>query len=143
MGKNGNATIGAKGTEYGNWMSTAAIKMVGGIAAILVIAFVLVTILTQGIVLKIVLGILAMAGVLLLVDVLRIRKALSYDGGKAMDLMQRNLMEHLAWDGKGTALDVGCGISEVHYQGGLDGMLPKVVIRPYCIKGTAIIWGVK
>ena len=35
------------------------------------------------------------------------------------------------------------GLSEVHYQGGLDSTLPKTVIRPYCIKGTAIIWGRK
>jgi len=27
-------------------------------------------------------------------------------------------------------------ISEVHYDGGLDRELPKVVIRPYCINGT-------
>ena len=267
--KNENATIGAKGTEYGNWMSKAAIKMVAAVTAIIAIAFVIVMALTKGVAWKIILGVLLLAGLLLLVDVLRIRKALSYNGGRAMDLMQKNLMEHFDWDGKGTALDVGCGsgtttirtaktypeakvigidnwgmgwdyskelceknaelegvadrcefregsavkldfedetfdaliancvytqimgktggmksliseslrtlkkgspfviqdyferekmfgsveelvqhlkdsgISEVHYQGGLDKTLPKVVIRPYCISGTAIIWGVK
>lgn len=267
--KEENVTIGAKGTEYGNWMSMASIKMVGGITTILAIAFVIVLLMAQGVIWKIILGVLTLAGVLLLIDVLRIRKALSYDGGKTMDLMQRNLMERLDWDGKGTALDVGCGsgtvtiraaktypeakivgidnwgigwdyskelceknaklegvadrcefkhgsavkldfpdetfdaliascvytqimgkkggmknliseslrtlkkgspfviqdyferekifgskdellqylkdtgVSEVHYQGGLDSMLPRVVIRPYCIKGTAIIWGRK
>ena len=264
-----NVTIGVKGTEYGNWMSKAAIRMVGAVTAVLAIAFACVLALTQGIVWKIILGVLLLMGILLLVDVLRIRKALSYNGDKAMDLMQRNLMEHFDWDGRGTALDVGCGsgtitirtaktypeakvvgvdywgagwdyskelceknaelegvadrcefkhgdankldfpdecfdaltancvytqimgkngglkslideslrtlkkgspfviqdyferekmfgsvdkliehlkdsgVSEVYFEGGLDSTLPKVVIRPYCIKGTAIIWGVK
>lgn len=35
------------------------------------------------------------------------------------------------------------GISEVHYEGDQDRMLPKVVIRPYCINGTGILWGRK
>ena len=247
----------------------AAIRMVGAITMVLAIAFVCVMVLTQGVVWEIILGILMLAGIILFVDVLRIRKALSYNGGKAMDLMQKNLMEHFDWDGKGAVLDVGCGsgtatirvaktypeakvigidswgmgwdyskelcernaeiegvadrcefregsavkldfadetfdaliancvytqimgktggmkcliseslrtlkkgspfviqdyferekmfgsvneltqhlkdsgISEVHYQGGLDKTLPKVVIRPYCISGTAIIWGIK
>ena len=35
------------------------------------------------------------------------------------------------------------GISEVFYEGGQDHMLPKAVIRPYCINGTGILWGRK
>ena len=30
------------------------------------------------------------------------------------------------------------GVSEIHYQGGLDSQLPSVVIGPYRIKGTGI-----
>ena len=35
------------------------------------------------------------------------------------------------------------GISEIHYEGNLDHLLPKVVIRPYCINGVGILWGRK
>lgn len=259
-------TIGAPGTEYENWMSTPAIKMVGGITAGLGAAFIGTSALSENLPAKLILGALTVASSALLVDVVRIREALSYSGGKVMDQMQNRLMDKLVWDGKGEALDVGCGsgtmtirmakafpeskvigidywgmgwdyikaeceknaeledvadrcefrkgdasklefndetfdaltancvysqimgkvsmkdlikeslrtlkkgapfaiqdyfdrekmfgstaelvkeledwgVSEVHYQGGLDRELPKLVIRPYCIKGTGILWG--
>ena len=35
------------------------------------------------------------------------------------------------------------GLSDVHYEGDQDRLLPQVVIRPYCINGTGILWGKK
>lgn len=107
--KNEHVTIGAPGTQYGNWMSTASIKLAGGIFFLLLIAFILVALLTHATAVKIIIGLLALLFALLFIDVVRIRKALSYKGGRAMDLMQKNLMSYLDWDGNGVALDVGCG----------------------------------
>lgn len=265
---NKDVAIGAKGTQYENWMSMSAIKLVGGLTAALAAAFILLCIFADGVSAKLIVGILLIAFAWLFIDILRIRKALSYTGGKTMDFMQKRLLEKLAWDGVGQALDVGCGsgtmtirlakafpqakitgidywgmgwdysktlceknaelegvgesctfqkgdaanldfadetfdaltancvysqimgkagmkeliaeslrtlkkgapfaiqdyferekrfgsiselisalkeqgISEVQYEGGLDKELPKVVIRPYCINGTGILWGRK
>lgn len=261
-----NVSIGVSGTEYENWMSTPAIKIVGGVTALLGTTFFGTLAFTQNLPVKIGLGVLAVASFALLVDVVRIRKALSYSDGKVMDQMQKRLIAKLDWDGVGKALDVGCGsgtmtirmakvypgssvtgvdywgkawdyslaqceknaeiegvaerctfvkgdaaklefadetfdaltancvysqimgsnsmenlikeslrtlkigapfaiqdyfdrekmfgsindlmcalkdwgVSEIHYQGGLDCELPRQVIRPYCIKGTGILWG--
>lgn len=260
------ASIGAKGTEYENWMSKPVFKIVGGLTAGTAVACLLV----KKPVLKVAMGACTAGSAVFLVDLLRIRHALSYNGGKAMDLMQRILMEHLEWDGQGEAADIGCGsgtltirmaktypdakitgvdywgagwdyskalceknaelegvrdrtvflqgdakqlsfpdetfdalvsncvytqimgegasdkkklvaeslrilkkggafaiqdyfdrekqcgkmedmiaflkdqeISEIHYEGNLDHLLPKVVIRPYCINGVGILWGRK
>lgn len=100
-----NISLGAPGTEYANWMSSDAIKAVGGITAASVAGFALL----RKPLLKAAAGILAAGSAYLFMDCLRLREAMSYDGGKAMDIMQRNLMDHLDWDGKGSALDVGCG----------------------------------
>ena len=101
--------IGAEGTEYGNWMSMPVIKMAGGITAVFVLAFLLTLFFLKNTVVEIILGIAAVLLLLFVGYLVRVRKAFSFTGGKVMDRIQQNLVEHLDFTGEGTVLDVGCG----------------------------------
>ena len=109
MKQNSEISIGAKGTEYGNWMSMPVIRMFSIITAVFALAFVLVAVLWGNPVCNIILAALTIIMVLFTAWLLRVRKAFSFTGGKVMDRIQQNLASYLNWDGKGTLLDVGCG----------------------------------
>ncbi len=82
--------IGAKGTEYGNWMSMPVIRMAYIITAIVAIAFVLTALIWQNIIATIIVGILFVAILSFALYLQKVRNIFSFNKGKLMDKIQQN-----------------------------------------------------
>lgn len=104
-----NIHIGATGTEYGNWMSMPAVRFGGSITAASVVAFILVLVLSRNLIASIIIGTISIACIAFFIYILMVRKEFSFTGGRVMDKIHKNLVEHLEWIGEGKLLDVGCG----------------------------------
>lgn len=107
--KQSEITIGATGTEYGNWMSAPVMKMAFIIDGVLAVVLALIFILWGNVIAEAIVAILLCVMLGFTMFLQKVRNAVSFSKGKLMDKIQQNLMEHLAWDGQGKALDVGCG----------------------------------
>jgi SAM-dependent methyltransferase len=95
--------------EYGNWVSTRFVVVPALTAAVLAVL---------GVATHVLLNISWLAGVLLGAAVLAglvsayfayARRLLAAGAGDVQARVQDLVLEHLAWDGRGRALDIGCG----------------------------------
>ena len=97
-------------TNYGNWISTPMMKVLTAIAA----AFYVLTILYAVVFDRVtapffILAILAILATLVALYMYYCRTIFSFEGGGLMRRIHSYLLDQLPWDGRGKALDVGCG----------------------------------
>lgn len=109
MKKQSEITIGATGTEYGNWMSMPVIKMAYTLTAVFGVVFILIAVLWGNLIASILTGIIFLAVLCFTLYLQKVRNIFSFKKGKLMDKIQQNLVEYLSFDGNGKVLDVGCG----------------------------------
>ena len=101
--------IGARGTDYGNWMSKAFMRVFASAAAVTAILFCLCAFLINILPLTIIVGVLLVVVIAFAIWIAKVRQAFSFTGGRVMEKIQQNLVAHLDWDGIGMGLDIGCG----------------------------------
>lgn len=105
--------LGTHGEDYGSWMSNPVFYMIGGLLALSVVLAVLSFTVFRLPWLGAVFSVAAAAFLALLCWCGWIRKQYAFGGGM-MERTHQCLLAHLGFDGKGTLLDVGCGLSLIH-----------------------------
>lgn len=97
------------GTDYGNWVPAAMMKICGIVLAILfLLELVGIGILHNRIVSSIV-GALFLVVLAFTLYMWRCRILFDFNKGGLMGEVHEYLVKHLSWDGEGTLLDIGCG----------------------------------
>lgn len=99
--------LGSHGENYGNWMSNSVFYIVGGIFLLMLLLSLIFSFIVPF--LGILLFIAAAVLLLLLIWMIWIRRQFAFGGGKIMEQVHRLVLSHLAYDGQGTLLEVGCG----------------------------------
>lgn len=100
--------------HYGNWVSGRMIFMLAVLCAICALLAVLLFMLALGwgvaaIVLEVLFILLAVIFLACVVYFLTARRLFSYSGRGVQQKVLDLLLSHVDWDGKGSALDIGCG----------------------------------
>jgi ubiquinone/menaquinone biosynthesis C-methylase UbiE len=108
----------AREPDYGNWVSKRIIYGSGGISAVLlglsflILSYVFGTVGIQFLILLILL-VSSIAGasfsIIMSVYFVYARRKFSPRGGNVQAQIEEMVLSHLNWDGKGQALDIGCG----------------------------------
>ena len=91
--------------EYGNWVP---VKMILAVAAAVVVFIIPALLLDRG-VLSYVFWALAALAALAAAYLIMVRGALSRNNGEIQTRIRDLVLTHLDWDGRGRALDIGCG----------------------------------
>ena len=95
--------------DYGNWVPKAMMKMMIALTILLLCAESLCLFVLHHTLLSILFGVLLLLFLLFTLYMWRCRVLFDFRQGNLMGDIHQFLVEHLAWDGKGTLLDIGCG----------------------------------
>lgn len=103
------ADIGAAGTDYGNWVPAAMMKLCGILLAVLALAELAGIVLIHSLIFNVIIGLLFLVVLAYTLYMWRCRNLFAFEKGGLMGKVHAYLVEHLSWDGAGTLLDIGCG----------------------------------
>lgn len=101
--------MGNAGTDYGNWVPAAMMKLFAVVLAVLAVAELVCVFFVQGKILSIIVGIAFFIFLTCALYMWRCRVLFDFRKGGLMGVVHQYLVEHLEWDGNGTLLDIGCG----------------------------------
>ena len=105
----------SKQADYGNWVPAAMMRLLWGMSAACVVLTLLVGALWKNAAVAIILGILAIAMLLMSAYMQRCSDLFAFEKGGVMGEVHQFLMDHFDWkraakpDGSGSILDIGCG----------------------------------
>ena len=109
MSNQEEVTIGAKGTDYGTWKSSPAVRRYINITTVLAALVLFSRIGLKQSALSLVFGVLMIAVGGYSFYLSRVKNVYSYVGGSVIEQNHKKLVGYLKWDGHGTLADVGCG----------------------------------
>lgn len=98
-----------KGTDYGNWVPAAMMKMCAIVLVVLFIAELASAFLLENEILNLTIGIIFVIVLAFTLYMWRCRVLFDFHKGGLMGEVHEYLARHLDWNGKGTLLDIGCG----------------------------------
>lgn len=101
--------MGNAGTDYGNWVPAAMMKLFAVVLAVLAVAELVCVFFVQGKILSIIVGIAFFIFLICALYMWQCRVLFDFRKGGLMGVVHQYLVEHLEWDGNGTLLDIGCG----------------------------------
>ena len=107
--RHGEIHLGTHGEDYGNWMPSSMLWLVGGLAALAAVLSVLSFAVFHITALGVVFVIAALLLLALLLWITWIRRQYAFGGGGMMKRVHHVVLSHLDFDGQGQLLDVGCG----------------------------------
>lgn len=97
------------GTDYGNWVPAAMMKMCSAVLVVLFIAELTSIFFLKNSVVDIVVGIVFIVVLTFTLYMWRCRVLFDFNKGGLMGDVHKYLVKHLDWNGEGTLLDIGCG----------------------------------
>ena len=99
----------SKKADYGNWVPKSMMKLLWGMSVFLVAADVLIILFAKIPVISVLVGVLAVAVLIMSAYMQKCRQIFDFRKGGMMGDVHQFLVDHLKWDGKGELLDIGCG----------------------------------
>lgn len=97
------------GTDYGNWVPAAIMKLYAVVLAVLALAELACILLIRNKILSVIVGIVFALFLLTTLYMWRCRVLFDFKKGGLMGVVHQYLTDHLEWDGNGRLLDIGCG----------------------------------
>lgn len=98
-----------KTTNYGNWVPANMIRAGWSITAVLAIVAIVCWLCWRSGIAAGIFGVLCIVICVFTIYMQRCRTIFAFEKGGMMGNVHEHLVEHLAWDGNGTLLDIGCG----------------------------------
>ncbi|SFG43369.1 class I SAM-dependent methyltransferase [Prevotella sp. KH2C16] len=95
--------------EYGNWIPVKLVGILLSITLVFFVVFGLTMLYSESTLLKVLTTLLFLAAVFIFGYMIYVRRAFDFRHGGLMGKIHQYVLDHLAWDGKGRLLDVGCG----------------------------------